>query len=160
MNTADTLNRIASLDLLISNPARLMIIYLLERKGRMDYLSLMNSTGLSSGNITTHLGKLAQSGYVIIKKSFKGNKPHTAIELSKTGKDAYYNWAEQILAALPLQTITKLQKGILYQGISLARYQLIMKDWLPMSANTDKFAYSALNRLEKIPWPPREELWT
>ncbi len=160
MNTTDTLNRIAALDPLISNSARLMIIFLLEKQGKMDYLSLMRQTQLSSGNITTHLGKLAQSGYIKIKKSFKGNKPHTAIELSKMGQSAYYNWAEQILCALPQQAITKLKECLLQQDISLARYHLLLKDWQPLSSSPYRFACSALNHLERVPWPPREELWT
>ena len=69
------INQIAALDQIVHNPARLMIILLLSKNTSLDYLELMETTSLTSGNITTHLSKLAAGGYIKIKKSFKGKRP-------------------------------------------------------------------------------------
>ena len=154
------IKRIANLDPMMSNPARMMIIYLLYPQGKQDYLTLMRTTGLSSGNITTHLGKLASCGYIKITKSFKGNKPHTAIELSSKGKKAYLDWAEQILAVLPEQAISRYRQSQIQEYNDLLRYNLILKDWQPLSNAAERFQNSAWHNLNRIPWPPVEELWT
>ena len=160
MLTEQVVNRIAALDPLLSNPARLMIVYLLDRQGALDYLTLMKLTQLSSGNITTHLGKLAQNGYIKIKKSFRGNKPHTAIALADAGRKAYVGWAEQIICALPEEVLHMYGSRLLVQSNDLLRYNLIMKDWQPLSGMPDRNLNKALHSLDRIPWPPVEELWT
>ena len=86
MEHSDALTSINALDAGIHNPARLMIVYLLSRNQGLDYLQLMKQTKLSSGNITTHLSKLLECGYIHITKSFKGRKPHTAVRISEAGK--------------------------------------------------------------------------
>ena len=120
MQHSETLNRLAALDAAVHNPARLMIIFLLSRKGGMDYLTLMRETQLSSGNITTHLNKLLASDYIKITKSFIGRKPHTAIELTAKGKQAYQIWGEMILAALPADIHDTLRKRIVHQELDLS----------------------------------------
>ncbi len=95
------LRLIAELDAAIHNPARLMIVYLLARHPALDYLNLMQQTCLTSGNITTHLNRLADSGYISIRKTFRGKKPHTVVKLTDAGKTAYRRWGEMVLAALP-----------------------------------------------------------
>lgn len=101
MKHQDIMQQLAGLDLDIHSPARLMIIFLLSRCSDLDYLKLMELTGLTSGNITTHLNRLADSGYIRITKSFKGKKPHTAVELTDTGRNSYRSWGRTILHALP-----------------------------------------------------------
>ncbi|HNQ43343.1 MAG TPA: transcriptional regulator [Candidatus Cloacimonadota bacterium] len=103
MKHQEVIQKLAGLDLDIHSPARLMIIFLLSRCRSLDYLKLMELTGLTSGNITTHLNRLAESGYIRITKSFRGKKPHTAVELTDTGKTSYQAWGKTILLALPEQ---------------------------------------------------------
>lgn len=105
MTFQDNLNRINDLDVTIHNPARLMIVFLLARNKNMDYTKLMQDTQLTSGNITTHLNKLMESGFVKMHKSFKGRKPNTTITLTPEGLGAYQKWGESILWALPDQQL-------------------------------------------------------
>jgi DNA-binding MarR family transcriptional regulator len=95
------LEKIAGLDQTVHNPARLMIIWLLTRYDNLGYLELMERTSLTSGNITTHLAKLAAGGYVSIQKSFKGNKPNTSLALTEAGRTAFSRWGETIASVLP-----------------------------------------------------------
>ncbi|GAB1468071.1 hypothetical protein MASR2M64_07740 [Candidatus Cloacimonadota bacterium] len=104
MKHANNIKTIADFDAGIHNPARLMIVYLLSRTKSMDYTQLMGHTELTSGNITTHLNKLAQAGYITTKKTFRGNKPNTSIRITEAGRKAYLNWGESVLKALPEET--------------------------------------------------------
>jgi DNA-binding HxlR family transcriptional regulator len=113
MDDKEILSRIAGLDPVVNNSARLMIIYLLNRHQNMDYLGLMDRTGLSSGNLTTHLQKLMQAGYVIQKKSFIRNRPHTSFRITESGMVAYEDWGSRISCALPLSTMNAIKADIL-----------------------------------------------
>jgi DNA-binding MarR family transcriptional regulator len=95
------IEKIGELDAVIHNPARLMMVYLLSRNASMDYLDIMQRTQLSSGNMTTHLSKLAEAGYISITKSFVGKKPNTSIKITERGILAYSNWGEKVLFAMP-----------------------------------------------------------
>lgn len=131
MNQMNALNTISEIDAAIHNPARLKIVYLLSRNKNMDYTALMDYTELTSGNITTHLNKLAQAGYISIKKSFKGNKPNTSVKLTELGTKAYRNWGENILKILPEDTKQQLFEGLI-NNIRIPKYgQLSLRDGYP-----------------------------
>lgn len=101
MKEDKVLSQLKGIDMTMHNPARLMIVYLLTRYKSLDYLDLMQKTELTSGNITTHLNKLADCAYISIHKSFIGKKPNTAVMLTEKGRMAYKNWGEMIISALP-----------------------------------------------------------
>jgi DNA-binding transcriptional ArsR family regulator len=61
------------------------------------YYSL-NVTDLSKGNLSAHLRKLEQAGYLTITKSFKGRYPNTACALTKEGRRAFSAYRKQYLA--------------------------------------------------------------
>lgn len=68
-----------------------------------DFVFLRNQTGLTDGNLSSHLSKLESSGYVNIEKKFKGKKPQTILKLSKNGREAfelYRKKMEQVLSGL------------------------------------------------------------
>ncbi len=68
-----------------------------------DFVFLRNQTGLTDGNLSSHLSKLESTGYVNIEKKFKGKKPQTILKLSKNGREAfelYRKKMEQVLSGL------------------------------------------------------------
>ena len=68
-----------------------------------DFVFLRNQTGLTDGNLSSHLSKLESAGYVDIEKSFKGKKPQTMLKLSLEGREAfelYRKKMEQVLGSL------------------------------------------------------------
>jgi DNA-binding MarR family transcriptional regulator len=75
-------------DKLIHEPARLSIMALLRVVKRADFVFLQSQTGLTAGNISSHISKLAKAGYVDIEKTFANNRPQTILELSATGRAA------------------------------------------------------------------------
>ncbi len=68
-----------------------------------DFVFLRNQTGLTNGNLSSHLSKLETAGYVEIEKKFKGKKPQTMLKLSIEGRkafDLYRKKMEQVLGGL------------------------------------------------------------
>jgi len=54
-----------------------------------DFLFLMRQTGLTFGNLSSHLSKLEPAGYIEVKKEFVGKKPHTMLRLTEKGRAAF-----------------------------------------------------------------------
>jgi len=98
------LHPLAEIDQVIHAPARLMVLTYLFMVESSDYVFLVNLTGLTWGNLSTHLTKLEEAGYIKINKEFKGKKPHSTISLTKEGRTAfreYKNKIQQVLSDLP-----------------------------------------------------------
>ena len=98
------LHPLAGLDPIIHAPARLMIITYLYVVESADYIFLFRLTGLTWGNLSTHLNKLEEAGYVAVKKGYKGKKPHTTISMTSSGREIfreYKNQLKQVLDDLP-----------------------------------------------------------
>ena len=77
-----------SLNRLVHEPARLAILVALSACDKADFLFLLNITGLTKGNLSSHLSKLADAGLVDIEKTFEGRIPVTYAKLTLEGKDA------------------------------------------------------------------------
>jgi DNA-binding PadR family transcriptional regulator len=61
-----------------------------------DFLFIMRQTGLTFGNLSAHMSKLEKAGYLTIIKEFKGKKPHTMLQLTKKGKQAFEQYRKQM----------------------------------------------------------------
>jgi len=99
-----TLHPLANLDQVIHAPARLMVLAHLYVVESADYIFLMRQTGLTWGNLATHLNKLEEAGYVEVQKSFKGKKPHTTLKMTEQGRAAFHTYKKslkQVLDDLP-----------------------------------------------------------
>ena len=95
---ADELKEITNFDRLIHAPSRLAIMAVLSACESADFTFLLNATGLSKGNLSAHLSKLRDAGYVLITKGFRGNYPHTTCSLTKEGRGAFTAYRKQYLA--------------------------------------------------------------
>ena len=98
------LRDLTSIDRLVHEPARFMILALLYVVESADFTFLMSQTGLTWGNLSSHLSKLEDGGYVEIEKEFKGKKPHTMLHLTDEGRAAFGEYRrsmKQILDDLP-----------------------------------------------------------
>ena len=98
------LHPLADLDQIVHAPARLMVLTYLYVVESADYVFLMRLTGLTWGNLATHLHKLEQAGYVDIQKTFDGKKPKSILRMTGQGRDAfraYKKSMQQVLDDLP-----------------------------------------------------------
>lgn len=82
----DPFVNLAELDKLIHEPARLSILTALSACKKADFLFLLRLTGLTKGNLSTHLSKLEKAGLINIQKVFEEKKPVTFLELTTQGK--------------------------------------------------------------------------
>lgn len=97
-------NPLSDIDPLVHAPARLMLLTQLYVVEAADATFLVNRTGLTWGNFSTHMGKLEQGGYVEVEKSFRGKKPLTMIRLTDSGRRAFQEYRasmQQALGELP-----------------------------------------------------------
>ena len=88
------------IDRIIHEPARLNIMLYLFVVEKADFTYLVHKTSLTKGNLSIHLQKLEQNGYVEILKEFINRKPHTLIRLTQGGRDAFSSYRETILSLL------------------------------------------------------------
>jgi len=79
-------DRISELDRVIHEPARLTILTVLSACDEADFAFLQRITGLTNGNLSTHLSKLEEAEFVSITKQFSGKKPQTLVALTGTGR--------------------------------------------------------------------------
>ncbi len=90
------LQELATLDRLIHEPARLMIMTVLYAVPEADFIYLQRECGLTQGNLSSHLAKLEEAGYVMITKTFKGKYPLTICSLLKKGRDAFEEYVRKM----------------------------------------------------------------
>ena len=92
------------IDRVIHEPARLLILAYLFVVESADFLFIMNQTGLTRGNLSSHLSKLEAAGYVEITKKFEKKIPRTLLQLTKAGQKAFREYRQnmkQVLGSLP-----------------------------------------------------------
>ncbi len=93
---SNDLRAVTTLDRLIHEPARLLIVTILSSVASADFLFLQRETGLTKGNLSAHLSKLEEAGYVQIEKTFKGKLPLTICKLTAAGKSALKAYRQQL----------------------------------------------------------------
>ena len=86
----------ATLDRVVHEPARLMIMTVLYAVPETDFLYLQRECGLTQGNLSSHLAKLEEAKYVTILKTFKGKYPLTICSLTKQGREAFEDYVRKM----------------------------------------------------------------
>ena len=76
------------LDRLIHEPARLQLLTLLLVVDEADFVYLADQTGLTAGNISSHMARLEAAGYVEVDKMFVDRRPRTVYRLTEAGRGA------------------------------------------------------------------------
>ena len=87
---------LADIDRVIHSPARLMVMTYLYVTDSVDYVYLTHLTGLTWGNLATHVSKLEEEGYVEVEKTFVDKKPYSVIKLTQKGREAFKNYKDQM----------------------------------------------------------------
>jgi DNA-binding MarR family transcriptional regulator len=75
------------LDRLVHEPGRLAILTVLTSVSDADFVFLQRTTGLTKGNLSSHLSKLEEAGLVTVTKSFVHKKPNTKVAITASGAD-------------------------------------------------------------------------
>jgi DNA-binding MarR family transcriptional regulator len=80
------LEEIVDLDRTIHEPARLAVLTVLAACDSADFVYLQRATGLTKGNLSSHLAKLEAAGLVEIEKRFVDRRPNTLVRLTDNGR--------------------------------------------------------------------------
>ncbi|MDD1777002.1 MAG: transcriptional regulator [Candidatus Helarchaeota archaeon] len=95
-NSNNGVNSIDAINKMIHEPARLLIISHLYVLESADFVFLRAQTGLTWGNLSSHISKLEEAGYVSVKKEFIMKKPHTMVSLTKEGRIAFEQYRKEM----------------------------------------------------------------
>lgn len=92
--------QISDVDRIIHEPARLMIVSLLYALKEADFVFLQRESQLTRGNLSSHLVRLEEAGYVKIEKTFRGKIPLTVCSLTRAGRTAFEAYRQTFRRAL------------------------------------------------------------
>lgn len=81
-----------SLDEVIHQKVRLGIMSALMARGDADFRFLKETLSVTDGNLSIHLSKLEEAGYVVSAKEFVRKKPHTTYEPTEAGRTAFHTY--------------------------------------------------------------------
>jgi DNA-binding MarR family transcriptional regulator len=87
---------LADVDRLIHEPARLMIVAILSVVESADFLYLQRETGLTKGNLSSHIARLEEAGYLTVEKTYRGKIPLTVCRLTDAGRQAYEDYRKRL----------------------------------------------------------------
>ncbi len=93
---------LAALDPVVHAPARLAILLVLNLVEEADFRYLLYTTGLTKGNLSAHLSKLEEAGYIHIEKTFRGKFPLTLCRLTPEGREALARYRQTMQDLLNL----------------------------------------------------------
>lgn len=96
------------IDRLVHEPNRLAILVVLNAVEEADFHFLMEQTGLTKGNLSSHAAKLETAGYIEVEKMFVGKIPRTVYRLTQAGIDAvgrYRAHMAGVLSSLGVDTL-------------------------------------------------------
>lgn len=87
---------LAKLNRTVHEPARLAILAVLAVVDEADFVFVQGQTGLTAGNLATHLTRLEEAGFVLSRKAFEGRKPCTILALTTAGRAALAAWRRSV----------------------------------------------------------------
>jgi len=91
---------IGAIDDVIHGRLRLGIMAYLSAVNPASFPELINKTGATNGNLSTHLTKLESAGYVTQEKGYKGKRPQTLVHLTPQGRKAWITYLDTMKALL------------------------------------------------------------
>lgn len=94
------LGNLAGIDRVIHEPSRLTILALLYPLEGADFIFLQREAGLTAGNLSAHLSRLENAGYVGVEKGFRGRIPQTTYRMTEEGRSAFREYRDRMKRAI------------------------------------------------------------
>jgi DNA-binding transcriptional ArsR family regulator len=89
---------VEELDPMLHERGRLAIVSVLAAVDRLPFTELRDALGMTDGNLSVHLQKLEDRGYVAIAKQFINRRPQTTCRLTKAGQRAFSRYLDHLEA--------------------------------------------------------------
>ncbi len=80
------------LEEVINARSRFTMLAYLTSAGRTDFLTLVDQLEISSGNLSQHIAKLEEAGYITTERVIVDRRPKTLVELTKIGETAFHGY--------------------------------------------------------------------
>ncbi len=96
----EALEPLYNLDRVIHEPTRLMIMAFLYSVVSADFIFTLLQTGLTRGNLSAHMNKLEEAGYLTVTKKFVNKKPLTLLQLTEAGRQAIQAYSDNLQGVL------------------------------------------------------------
>jgi predicted ArsR family transcriptional regulator len=80
---------------------RLAILKIMTSAKEVDFNFLLTTLGVTKGNLATHINKLETTGFIEVKKEFRGKMPHTSYKITRTGRRQFQKYWENMKALAP-----------------------------------------------------------
>ncbi|MFX1483975.1 MAG: winged helix-turn-helix domain-containing protein [Promethearchaeota archaeon] len=96
MNETNESKSEREIDKLIHEPSRLRIMAQLYVVESADFTFLITQLGFTWGNLSSHLSKLEDAGYIEVEKEFLNKKPRTTVKLTVKGRKAFLDYRKAI----------------------------------------------------------------
>jgi DNA-binding MarR family transcriptional regulator len=87
-------------DRLVHEPARLAILTVLVWAEEVQFKFLEEALGLTRGNLSSHISKLEDAGYLTVTKAFEDRVPATSYRITARGRKAFESYRQAILQGL------------------------------------------------------------
>lgn len=91
---------LGAIDDVIHGRLRLGIMAYLSAVSPASFPELLEKTGATNGNLSTHLTKLESAGYVSQEKGYKGKRPQTLIYMTEDGRSAWIKYLDVMKSLL------------------------------------------------------------
>jgi DNA-binding transcriptional ArsR family regulator len=88
------------LDRLVHEPARLAILTILAAADEVEFLVLEEATGLTRGNLSSHLSRLEAGAYLAVKKGYQGKIPVSSYRITREGRRALDGYRRRLFDGL------------------------------------------------------------
>ena len=95
-DSLESLPGVKDIDKLIHEPARLILMANLYVVESADFLYLMKQTGLTFGNLSSHMSRLESAGFIYVEKEFVEKKPITRLSLTDEGRNAFKDYRNRM----------------------------------------------------------------
>ena len=90
-----------SINRVVHEPVRLAMLKILTSAKEVDFNFLLTTLGVTKGNLATHINKLESTGLIEVKKQFRGRIPHTSYRVTRTGRQQFQKYWENMKRLAP-----------------------------------------------------------
>jgi DNA-binding MarR family transcriptional regulator len=104
-------NNLREVDRLVHEPARLLILTILYAVESADFLYLQRQSNLTKGNLSAHLSRLEEAGYITIEKTYRGRIPLTLCQITNSGRQALENYHQHLKRFVNQANLNKTSKN-------------------------------------------------
>ena len=96
----ESLSALEKIDETVHGRVRLGVLAYLSTAGSADFMTLVEVTKSTKGNLSSHISKLEDAGYVSVEKAFVDRKTRTTVAMTPIGERAFSDYLSALRSIL------------------------------------------------------------